>query len=61
MNTAHVIALLLTAQHLTAGHLHRVVYWIGCYSHPPTQTIRQLHTAGCIIIRLAPHSIRVTW
>jgi hypothetical protein len=61
VNTAHLIALMLQVQHLAAGHIHRVIYWISCYSHPPTQTITQLNRAGCIVIRFAPHSIRMTW
>ena len=59
--TAHAGGLLLRVMHLLAGHQHRVVYWVGCYSQSSVQAVAHITRAGCAVVRLAPHSARIWW
>lgn len=63
MNSAQIIHLLLQVQHLIAGHHFHPWVWIGCTSRPgsPAEVMPHLARGGCTVIRVAPHSIRVTW
>ena len=55
-NSALAIHLLLRVMHMMGGVTHPV-YWISCQSHQAAQIVR----SGCIVIRFAPHSVRMTW
>ncbi|HUY46670.1 MAG TPA: hypothetical protein VMV92_13200 [Streptosporangiaceae bacterium] len=60
LNSALAIHLLLRVLHMMGG-VTRPLYWIGCPSHPGTQVVRQIVRSGCVVIRFAPHSVRMTW
>lgn len=59
-NSALAIHLLLRVMHMMGGVTHPE-YWISCSSHPALQAVRQIFRNGCIVIRFAPHSVRMTW
>lgn len=62
MNTALIIHLMFRVMKLVqAGHLTHPILWIGCFSRPAAQTITHLHAAGCMVVRMAPHSAKVSW
>lgn len=61
MNTALAVHLMLRVMHLTAGHVRRPVYWVGCFSRGSAAAVEQARAAGCVVIRFAPHSVRMWW
>lgn len=60
LNSALAIHLLLRVMHMMGGVTHPL-YWISCPSHPAMQAVHQIARSGCILIRFAPRSVRMSW